>query len=146
DPRLAELHNQPTTAVFHQWADALKSAGVTHIKGRLLFDDSIFDAQHVHPNWPADQFLTWYEAPIGGLNLADNCVTVTAAPTHPGEPAKLSMKPGNTALKLVDRTKTASSNKPTANRARGSNEIVVAGPVASSCTVAEVTVPDPGQY
>src|SRR5205814_1644086 len=114
DPRLAESRKESVTAVFHRWAESMRTAGMTHIRGALLFDDSIFDSQHVHPHWPADQLLTWYEAPIGGLNLSDNCVTITAAPTQPGQPAKLGMTPANTAIELVNRTTTSSSTHPVA--------------------------------
>src|SRR5262249_29862356 len=144
DERLAEARGESITAPFHAWADALKRGGVTHINGRLIFDDSIFDAEHVHPGWPADQYQTWYEAPIGGLNLSDNCVKVDAAPGRAGEPAKLTMTPGNALLKLVNRTRTSSENRLAAQRNRGSDTIVVSGTVKSSHSV-ELTVPDPGE-
>src|SRR5262249_2296319 len=90
-------------------------------------------------------YQTWYEAPIGGLNLSDNCVKVDAAPGRAGEPAKLTMTPGNTVLKLVNRTKTASADHLTVQRSRGSDSIVGSGTVKSSRSV-ELTVPDPGEY
>lgn len=144
DPKLAESRRQSVTSVFRKWSADLKAAGITHIRGRLVFDDSIFDSSFIHPNWPVDQRQSWYEAPIGGLNLADNCVVVSASPGQPGQPAKLSMTPGNTALTLVNRTTTESSTRPTAQRT--GSQIIVSGPVSRPCTVAEITVPDPGKY
>jgi len=40
----------------------------------LIVDDRVFDGEWVHPNWPADQRLDWYAAPVGGLNFNTNCL------------------------------------------------------------------------
>ena len=145
DPRLAEQRKTTITATFRRWADALKSAGATRFRGRLVYDDSIFEPRFVHPGWPADQYETWYEAPIGGLNLADNCVTIVAA-VQKGGATSLSMTPANTALKLIDQTRRGRASRAVAKRARDSDQIVVTGTIAESGKLAELTVPDPGLY
>jgi D-alanyl-D-alanine carboxypeptidase/D-alanyl-D-alanine-endopeptidase (penicillin-binding protein 4) len=73
DPELVD----PVTETFDQWAVALRKAGVTKICGKLIFDDSIFDRQLLHPNWPANQLGNWYAAPVSGLNLNDNCLDIS---------------------------------------------------------------------
>jgi len=146
DPRLCEARRESATAAFHRFADAVKKAGITHVTGRLVIDTSIFDEQHVHARWPADQHTAWYEAPIGGLNFFDNCVRVMTEPTKAGKPAQLSMTPGNTALSLVNKTRTSSKHGPSVHRSAGSRQIEVNGNVARAGQVAEITVPDPGLY
>lgn len=146
DPKLAKARGLTITSVFREWAAALRQKGITRIEGRLLFDDSIFDAQHVHPQWPADQHLGWYEAPIGGLNFNDNCVTVNAKPSKPGSPAKLSMTPGNTAMPLVNRTRSGGKGTASVTRSRGNDDVVVSGSVSRAGAIAEITVADPGLF
>ncbi len=75
DPVLAD--GKSVTDTFDQWAGALKSAGLTVISGKIIFDDSIFDRQFYHPNWPQNQANRWYAAPIAGLNLNDNCLDLS---------------------------------------------------------------------
>jgi len=77
---------------FRRWAAVLKSRGLTKL-GRVLLDDGLFEAEVVHPNWPANQRQEWYEAPAGALNLNDNCVDVRLAATKAGEFADVRLVP-----------------------------------------------------
>jgi len=72
DPSLCET--RPVTDIFDEWAKALSATGIKEISGKLILDDTIFDRQFVHPNWPADQVNRWYTAPVAGLNFNDNCL------------------------------------------------------------------------
>ncbi len=78
DERIADRHNQNPDHAFDEWAAAVRARGVTSLSG-IVLDDSVFDEQWVHPDWPDGQADTWYQAPVGGLNLNDNCVDVTLA-------------------------------------------------------------------
>jgi serine-type D-Ala-D-Ala carboxypeptidase/endopeptidase (penicillin-binding protein 4) len=75
DPELCT--SQPVTNIFDRWAKALTAAGVKEIPGKIIFDDTIFDRQFTHPNWPANQANRWYTAPVAGLNLNDNCMDLS---------------------------------------------------------------------
>ncbi len=75
DPDLSTTH--PITDTFDLWAKALTAAGITEIPGKIIFDDTIFDRQFTHPNWPANQANRWYTAPVAGLNLNDNCMDLS---------------------------------------------------------------------
>ncbi|NOT02345.1 MAG: hypothetical protein HOP29_17190, partial [Phycisphaerales bacterium] len=81
DPRLCQAAGEEPTAVLNRWADALKRSGVSVVEGDLVVDESIFDGQWVHPSWEPNDLPKWYAAPVGGLNLADNCIEVTAFPS-----------------------------------------------------------------
>ena len=85
---------------FRQWAGVLKSRGLTKL-GRVLLDDGLFEAEVVHPNWPANQRQKWYEAPAGALNLNDNCIDVRLAATKAGEFADVRLVPP-TAYAVLD--------------------------------------------
>ena len=73
DRRVAEHAGLPLDFPFDRWADALKARGLERVE-RIVLDDSIFDRQWRHPDWPPDQATAWYQAPAGALNCNDNCV------------------------------------------------------------------------
>jgi D-alanyl-D-alanine carboxypeptidase/D-alanyl-D-alanine-endopeptidase (penicillin-binding protein 4) len=83
DAKLAASRNESSTAPFEQWADLLKQRGISRYRN-LLVDDRVFDHQFTHPNWPADQRLDWYSAPIAGLNFNANCLDWTPKLTPKG--------------------------------------------------------------
>jgi len=146
DERLAAARGRPITALFHQWAQALKTAGVRQIPGNVLIDDSIFDRHFTHPQWPADQYQSWYEAPIGGLNFDANCIQAVVAPTQPKRPAKVWLVPGNTFLKIKNNTVTGKKQTVVVARPRHSDQLVLTGTVARKAPLQPVTVRDPGLY
>jgi len=76
DERIEQRQNCRLTRIFDEWAAALRAQGTTAI-GKLVLDDSIFDALVRHPDWPDDQSDRWYQAPVGGLNINNNCLDVT---------------------------------------------------------------------
>jgi D-alanyl-D-alanine carboxypeptidase/D-alanyl-D-alanine-endopeptidase (penicillin-binding protein 4) len=73
DPRIAERYGQRPCEVFDEWATALKAAGPRRVS-KLVLDDSVFEGTSRHPDWPASQADRWYQAPVGGLNINDNCL------------------------------------------------------------------------
>jgi len=73
DERLADRHGRARSAFFDDLANGLRERGVAAID-KIVLDDSIFDQQHRHPDWPEDQQQAWYQAPVGGLNYNDNCL------------------------------------------------------------------------
>jgi D-alanyl-D-alanine carboxypeptidase/D-alanyl-D-alanine-endopeptidase (penicillin-binding protein 4) len=81
-----------SVGAFRRWADILKARTLKSV-GRIILDDSLFDDLYQHPNWPANQSANWYEAPIGALNVNDNCVDVRITPGQVGEPAAVRLEP-----------------------------------------------------
>lgn len=146
DERLAAARGESITALFHEWAEALKSAGVRQIPGNIVVDDSIFDQSFTHPRWPSDQFQSWYEAPIGGLNFNANCVQAVVSPTKPKRPAKIRLVPRNDLVKIKNRTKTGKKQTVVVSRARGSDRLVLSGIVSREGKLQPITIRDPGLY
>jgi serine-type D-Ala-D-Ala carboxypeptidase/endopeptidase (penicillin-binding protein 4) len=150
DPRMAQAAKESITAVFHRWADALKAKGVRSVAGGLLFDDTIFEEQRLHPHW-REQFNTqqWYTAPVGGLNFNDNCVGVVVRPAQGSQPADVTLVPASTYLHVENRTKSGSRGQPVITRSiKDPQVIIVSGSVSragSADSAPEVTVDDPGQ-
>jgi len=79
DERIARRYGRARTQPFDEWARALHEAGIRRLS-RIVLDDSIFDRQWRHPDWPVEEATQWYQAPVGGLNLNDNCVDAVAEP------------------------------------------------------------------
>jgi D-alanyl-D-alanine carboxypeptidase/D-alanyl-D-alanine-endopeptidase (penicillin-binding protein 4) len=145
DERLCNLRGEPATRLFKAWAAMLKNQGLTQFRGRLVIDDSLFDTDFVHPNWPADQHETWYEAPVGGLNLCDNCVNVHVKPGAAGQPARVAVAPPSGLIQLDNRTRSGGRHSAAVRRGRSSDTIVVSGRVARACSH-EISIRDPGLY
>ena len=77
DERLAQRHGRAPAHLFDDWALALKTRGIESLH-RIVLDDSIFERQSRHPDWPIDQSDRWYQAPVGSLNFNDNCLDARA--------------------------------------------------------------------
>jgi D-alanyl-D-alanine carboxypeptidase/D-alanyl-D-alanine-endopeptidase (penicillin-binding protein 4) len=92
DAELLRKSGWDVTTVFKNWADQLRKANLTAFK-RVVIDDSIFDDQFAHRNWPADQLHKRYVAQIAGLNLNGNCVDFYLRVTTSGEMVKYLMSP-----------------------------------------------------
>ena len=80
DPTIsARFGGGRAAATLEQWAAILRERGLTRVAGHLLLDDSAFDAQRLHPDWPEDQVSRWYSAEITALTLNDGCVDLQVA-------------------------------------------------------------------
>ncbi len=154
DPKLARAAGQSITGLFHEWADKLKAAGITHVSGDLLFDDYVFEQQHINPSWAEqfkDQMQNWYVAPVGGLNFNDNCVDVLVKPGPSiGAAAEVTLIPNTAYLKVSNTCKTAGKGEPVIRRtSNGSVTISVSGSVSKASdpnNATNVTVVDPGMF
>ncbi len=102
DPVLSKSDN--LTGVFDDWAEKLKARGITEVKGRIIFDDSIFDRELHHPSWPADQLNKWYTAPISGLTFNDNCVAISVKFNDQNQ-AQLIFVPPTESIRIIPKWK-----------------------------------------
>lgn len=144
DDRLAAARTQTITAVLHQWADKLVAAGIKRVPGDIVIDDSLFDQQFVHPNWPADQYETWYEAPVGALNFNSNCVNVEVA-RGKGKP-EVSLSPANTVIRIDNKAVMGGKQSIVVKREAAADVIRVSGEVARGTTLGPISIRDPGMF
>lgn len=151
DPELSRSNGQTITAIFHQWADKLKSAGIERIAGDLVFDDAIFEQQFINPSWPGQfkgQMQTRSLAPVGGLNFNANCIDVVVRPGKTiGSPAEVSTVPGTAYAKIQNTCKTAAKGQPSIRRTESSPPtILVSGSVSKAGSGVALSIPDPGMF
>ncbi|NBC85142.1 MAG: D-alanyl-D-alanine carboxypeptidase/D-alanyl-D-alanine-endopeptidase [Bacteroidetes bacterium] len=107
DPTLGDTKPDPT-AVFRQWADSLRAAGIRRIEGDIVGDDDIFDDQALGKGWSWDDTPYYYAAEIGGLVYHRNVIDLTVRGQDEGMPARLSWTPMNTGyVNVVNRSVTS---------------------------------------
>lgn len=85
-----------------QITESLKAKGVTQIDG-VIIDNSIFDDERVHANWPRAQLNRAYSCEVSGINYNVNCVKISAAVS--GGEIKLTKTPDTEFLKLLNNVK-----------------------------------------
>lgn len=114
DPTISgRFHEGDRTAVFEQWASALRRAGIESVAGDVIGDDDVFDDVPLGEGWSWDDIPYWYAAEISGLSFNDNAVDLVVRARQPGMPAQINWQPRNTDYITVNnrsRTLTASAD------------------------------------
>lgn len=149
DPTIGgRFHDGEAAAVIRTWARELKKAGVKTIAGNLIFEHGFFDSEWVHPTWPEDQLVNWYEAPISALAIQEGCVMVRVSPTRAGELAEVELVPPNTYVTVENTCVTGRGRGVFIGRKPGTNTIIVRGnaPPNMGPTEIFVTVMYPVHY
>lgn len=152
DPRMAQAAEEPVTAMFHDWAHKLQTAGITQVRGELLFDDSIFDDEYILASWRKQfNLLDWYCAPVGGLNFNDNCIDVLCQRGEKnGDPAMVTLIPGTSWITLENKARTAAKGEPIVRLVgKGPITVTVSGSVSRSASPSDplsISITDPGMF
>jgi len=145
DVTLAEARGEKITTPFEKFAAALKAAGVTSYR-HLIIDDRVFDREFVHPNWPVDQLLSWYSAPIGGLNLNANCLDWRPIVNTNGR-IGIELIPPTTYASVTIKATRGAKNEVWLWRPPTANRFEMRGTVARTATDAEsVAIYEPGLW
>lgn len=129
-------------------AAALKQKGITRVTGKLLVDESYFDAQRLGPAWMWDDEPYGYSAQISALAVNKNTVSLSVSP---GTTPTVTLQPATTYLTITNRlTSVPGSNQRsiTIERPRGKNEIILTGQMGANAAVyrQDVTMEDPALY
>ncbi|MCH8969789.1 MAG: D-alanyl-D-alanine carboxypeptidase/D-alanyl-D-alanine-endopeptidase [Planctomycetes bacterium] len=146
DSKLADERGGRSTDVFEQWASILTQRGITTIKGDIVVEDQIFEQPWVHPSWEESDLTKWYAAPVGGLNFNDNCIEITLRPTTPGQLVRFEVFPPSAWIRIDNRCKTASKNKPWIHRPSSAPLYQLRGRCNRKSELKSVSVPDPGIF
>lgn len=109
DPSISGRLLGDATAPLREMAGALRGMGITAVQGDVIGDGSVFDSEWLAPAWEEDDRMSWYAAPIGGLNFAENMVRVTVQPGETGGPARISTRPATVGLAIRSEVVTRTS-------------------------------------
>jgi D-alanyl-D-alanine carboxypeptidase/D-alanyl-D-alanine-endopeptidase (penicillin-binding protein 4) len=148
DPTIGgRFHDGRATAVVQEWATGLQRAGIKTIAGNLIFEYGYFDTEYIHPTWPVDQLVNWYEAPISAFSMQEGCVQVRVLPSRSGSRCVVQFEPPTSYVKVENSCRTG-RGLPFITRHRNSNTIIVRGgvPARSGATEVFITVEEPIQY
>ncbi|MFQ5863570.1 MAG: D-alanyl-D-alanine carboxypeptidase/D-alanyl-D-alanine-endopeptidase [Candidatus Brocadiales bacterium] len=132
DPNISgRFYEGRSTAVLERWAAALSDAGIREVGGDIIADDTWFDREYVHPDWPRNQLSSWYSAPVSGLSFNDNCIELRVLSRGNGR-VKIITEP-NTRYVTVHNscrvTKAKKGAKVTVHKKPGANEIFIRGEI-----------------
>jgi len=130
--------------VFQRWAAALRAAGAVGFTS-LLIDETIFDHQAIHASWEPQDLGKWYAAPVGALNLNNNCLDITVSPgPRSGEPARVEIEPPTTLPRIDNRCVTGESGSPLLHHPPGTVDYKITGRCVKRWPFGSVAFPDPG--
>ena len=151
DPNISGRGQTSTTVLLENAAQQLKAKGVKKITGDIIIDDTIFDREYVHPDWPADQMNRWYQAEVGGLSFNDDCIDFTVSPGDAGALAKVETAPATAYVSVDNSCKTSATRKGQSvliNREGNTNNFTVSGRIYSKAAPFQISLPihDPGMF
>lgn len=134
-------------ARLQKLAEAVKAAGVTELKGRLLYDASVFDTELLGEGWQWDDEDFYYSAQVSGLSCDENVALVVVKPGALGQPPLVETTPYFT----VENKATTTDGKEQAlsiTRKRGLNTVVITGKLGEKAEPKRValTVEDPAHF
>lgn len=134
-------------------ADAVRDAGLKRVTGRLVVDDTRYDAERLGAGWQWDDEPYYYSAQISALSVDRNVLRVDVQPgEQPGEPVRVVMRPVPDYLTIANRATTGaagSTSRIDLSRKRGQNELVVSGSVpigGMGLRNEEITMEEPALY
>ncbi|NBE96081.1 D-alanyl-D-alanine carboxypeptidase/D-alanyl-D-alanine-endopeptidase [Nonomuraea sp. KC401] len=124
-------------------------AGVKVVTGKLVADDSWFDAQRLGNDWAWDDETAYYAAPISALTASpdkdyDAGSVIVAVAAENGK-VKVTTTPDTGYLKIVNRATAGSETDVLIERQHGTRTVVITGTVADPYQE-WVAVDDPTAY
>jgi D-alanyl-D-alanine carboxypeptidase/D-alanyl-D-alanine-endopeptidase (penicillin-binding protein 4) len=128
DPLLGEpgLHGPSAGWIFEQIAEDLSHTGISEIED-IILDDTFFDSNRVHPQWPQDQLNRWYACEVSGLNFNRNCVRLSVRRTAGGPVVEIDPPTGYVKLKNQVKLVSKGDSAIGAYRSQIPNSLVVKG-------------------
>jgi D-alanyl-D-alanine carboxypeptidase/D-alanyl-D-alanine-endopeptidase (penicillin-binding protein 4) len=138
DPTFFAPYVDKSTQPFSSMAAALRRNGVDRVTGDLIIDDSEFDREFISKAYHSRYLLSSYAAPVGGLGLNRNLVTVSVGPKG------VVTEPHTGSLQFINKVKIGGNNQIWAERPRGTDRITLHGYARPGKTVqTTLTVFDP---
>jgi D-alanyl-D-alanine carboxypeptidase/D-alanyl-D-alanine-endopeptidase (penicillin-binding protein 4) len=144
-------------ADYDALAAKVAAAGITHVNGQLVADDTWFDSQRLGDNWGWDDEPYYYAAEVSALTVSPDTdddpgsVNVTVTPGAVGQAPKVTVTPPNGYLTIVNTATTGAAGSSTTDdvdRDEGDNVIRVTGSIAADAApdVETMSVWDPTRF
>jgi D-alanyl-D-alanine carboxypeptidase/D-alanyl-D-alanine-endopeptidase (penicillin-binding protein 4) len=132
--------------VFKNWAQMLQKRGITEVRN-VFIDDSIFDQNFTHPDWPADQLHKNYCAQVGGVNLNVNCLDFYLRTAGSGQVVQYVIDPPTRYAAIKNSCVMGQKNAVWLSRQPDTNDIVLRGETnTNNDEPISVTIHDPPMF
>jgi len=136
------------------FADQIAHAGVKHITGNIIGDDTVFPWEPYPEDWSIDDAVWGYGAPVSGLTINDNQVLVTVAPgKKPGDVPVVKWPDGIPAYYHLDTSDLFTGPRQSTShlefdRETGSRDLHIIGTIAagSEPDMEQVAIADPTEF
>jgi serine-type D-Ala-D-Ala carboxypeptidase/endopeptidase (penicillin-binding protein 4) len=153
DPSInGDFYDDDDFFVFKSYADQLRAAGIDSVRGIIFGNTSIFDGQHLPPDWDWYDLPFYYAAEVGPLSFNSNTVFLEVNTSgRPGVKPEISWFPFNTDyVSLVNNqliTAKGTSYRESYKRMPGSNVITLGSRLPQGYVETEaLTVSNPTMY
>ncbi|HLV27267.1 MAG TPA: D-alanyl-D-alanine carboxypeptidase/D-alanyl-D-alanine-endopeptidase [Gemmatimonadales bacterium] len=132
DPALAArfMPGRRPDAAVDALARIVRDAGITHIRGDVVGDATLFEHELVPEGWQTRYLSAGYAARVSALSLNENLVTIAVEPMSSGSGASVRFEPQARGLRLDNQVRTVAG--------RGAN--VVAYTLADGTILARGTI------
>jgi D-alanyl-D-alanine carboxypeptidase/D-alanyl-D-alanine-endopeptidase (penicillin-binding protein 4) len=126
------------------WTEALKTAGIRRIEGRIIGDDDAVEDPRPQLAWAWDDLGYTTGALFGALNLAENRTTLTVTPgPSAGTPAVIATDPRLAFRAISNRVATTAPGSPQLlwpEQRPGDPSLTIAGSIPAAASPASVAV------
>lgn len=146
DAELLRPHGWKVTTLFENWAELLRSKGVTRVAG-VIVDDAAFDEMFTHPSWSPDDLHKRFGAQVAGLNLNANCLDFYLQPGTRGAVLSYRIDPQTRYATISNACVAGTRSAVWLSRKPQTNQIILRGEInAANGVPISVSVHDPAMY
>jgi serine-type D-Ala-D-Ala carboxypeptidase/endopeptidase (penicillin-binding protein 4) len=127
-------------------ARSIAAAGVTRVRGDLVFDATAFDDQKIPEGWKTSYLGAAYAARVSALSLNENVVWVAVRPE--GRTARVELEPASSAIPLTSTVRVVRGGGGRIVARQSGDGIVVSGSIGSNSGPLRysLVVPDPALF
>ena len=111
-------------------ARQIVAAGVRHVRGDVVADESAFDSMRIPFGWKSSYLMSAYAAPVSALSLNENLVWIVARAVN-GKPV-VELDPASTAIPITSAVRVVRGSGGRVVARRAGNGVTVSGTIGSS--------------
>jgi D-alanyl-D-alanine carboxypeptidase/D-alanyl-D-alanine-endopeptidase (penicillin-binding protein 4) len=146
DPSMSSRFWKDANLPMNTLARSVASAGVTHVKGDLVYDASAFDDQKIPDGWKTKYLGSAYAARVSALSLNENVVWVVVRPE--GGVAKVELEPATSTIPLTNNVRLLRGGGGRIVARQSGDGIAVSGSIGANSRPLKysLVVPDPALF
>jgi D-alanyl-D-alanine carboxypeptidase/D-alanyl-D-alanine-endopeptidase (penicillin-binding protein 4) len=131
-------------------AASLADAGVKHVSGNIIGDDTLWPREPYATGWELDDTVWGYGAPVSALTIHDNQLVLTITPAGVGQQATVVVVPDTGYYQLQVNVQTMAAGQPASldiDREPSSHRVRIFGTIAADKPYStEIAIDDPAEF